>query len=220
MDTVSKPWDWNQNTLELWREPAEEAYYLLARWQKANFHTFLDLGCGLGRHAYLFAEHGFSVQAFDLSEAAVQEVREGAARRKLDIITSFGDMMALPYPDAHFDCLLAYHVISHSDTTGLETILGEIRRVLKPDGEFFLTLCSKTAWIYRDSGYPKLDENTVVSQEEGPEFGVPHFCCDESLLKKLFAKDQVINLRHSQDLAIFGREFHHSWHYFLLGKKL
>jgi len=220
MDTISKPWDWNQNTLKLWREPAEEAYYLIARWKKANFREFLDLGCGLGRHAYLFAENGFSVNAFDLSEEAVQEVREGAANRHLDITTSFGDMMKLPYPDGCFDCVLAYHVISHTDSLGIGKILEEIRRVLKPGGEFFLTLCSKTAWIYQNSGYPRLDENTVISQEEGPEHGVPHFCCDEILLKELFAKDQVINLRHTQDWAIFGREFHNSWHYFLLGKRV
>jgi 2-polyprenyl-3-methyl-5-hydroxy-6-metoxy-1,4-benzoquinol methylase len=30
----------------------------------------LDLGCGVGRHALLFAEHGFAVEAIDGAAAA------------------------------------------------------------------------------------------------------------------------------------------------------
>jgi ubiquinone/menaquinone biosynthesis C-methylase UbiE len=54
-------------------------------------------------------------------------------------------MKELPYKDESFDCILAYHVISHTDTQGIKRILKELNRVLRKSGEFFITLCSKKA---------------------------------------------------------------------------
>jgi tellurite methyltransferase len=41
----------------------------------------LDLGCGVGRHALLFAEHGFGVEAIDGAVAGLDFARRGAASR-------------------------------------------------------------------------------------------------------------------------------------------
>jgi 2-polyprenyl-3-methyl-5-hydroxy-6-metoxy-1,4-benzoquinol methylase len=46
------------------------------RWKDKNYKSFLDLGCGLGRHSLLFAQSGFKVSSFDLSEEAVTNVRK------------------------------------------------------------------------------------------------------------------------------------------------
>ncbi|HOO76209.1 MAG TPA: hypothetical protein PLS66_13005, partial [Tepiditoga sp.] len=70
MENISKAWDWKEVKDKIWYEPSEESYYLLKRWQ--NFNTFLDLGCGLGRHSVLFAENNFETYALDLSEYAVE----------------------------------------------------------------------------------------------------------------------------------------------------
>jgi SAM-dependent methyltransferase len=40
----------------------------------------LDLGCGVGRHALLFAEHGFAVEAIDGAAGLDFARREAAAR--------------------------------------------------------------------------------------------------------------------------------------------
>ena len=45
----------------------------------------LDLGCGVGRHALLLAEHGFDVEAIDGSLAGLAVVRETAAARGLPV---------------------------------------------------------------------------------------------------------------------------------------
>jgi 2-polyprenyl-3-methyl-5-hydroxy-6-metoxy-1,4-benzoquinol methylase len=41
----------------------------------------LDLGCGVGRHALLFAEHGFAVEAIDGATAGLDFARREAAAR-------------------------------------------------------------------------------------------------------------------------------------------
>jgi ubiquinone/menaquinone biosynthesis C-methylase UbiE len=58
----------------------------------------------------------------------------------LNIKTAVGDINSLPYDSNMFECLLAYHVISHTDTKGIRVIISEINRVLKSGGEFFITL--------------------------------------------------------------------------------
>jgi len=158
---ISKPWDWSKNTQDFWNEPSAESYYLLHRLQGNSYSRFLDLGCGLGRHSLLFANTGFQVYSFDLSSTAIDELQRHCITLGLqNIVCSIGDMQKLPYPNTSFDCLLAYHVISHTDTQGIKTIINEIDRVLARKGEFFLTLCSKRAWSFQEAGYPKHDDNT------------------------------------------------------------
>ena len=213
----SRAWDWKKNEQSFWNDPSEESYYLLDRWQNKGYREFLDLGCGLGRHSLLFASRGFAVSALDLSPDAVADLRaKGAA---YDIDCSCGDMVSLPYPDAAFDCVLAYHVISHTDTAGIREITGEIERVLKKGGEFFVTLCSKKSWSYRDAGYPKYDDNTVIKTGDGPENGIPHFYADDDTVRTVFSGLGLINVRLVQDVVVFGSNLRDSWHYFILGTK-
>ena len=220
MTTISKPWDWSKNTQEHWNNPSEESYYLLNRWKNKNYKYFLDLGCGLGRHSLLFANNDFQVNSFDLSDIAVNDLTTKSKNLGLqNIICTTGDMSKLPYSDNSFDCLLAYHVISHTDSQGIKIIIKEINRVLKNGGEFFLTLCSKNSWSFQEAGYPKHDENTIIKIEDGPENGIPHFYSDENTITDLFSNFRLINIRHIKDVVLYGTALKNSWHYFILGNK-
>ncbi|MBF0547603.1 MAG: class I SAM-dependent methyltransferase [Candidatus Riflebacteria bacterium] len=212
----SKAWDWSINKSGIWEIPSQDSYYLVQRWKEKNYVRFLDLGCGLGRHSFQFARAGFSTFAFDLSSEAIDYVKRIAIRDSLHIQADLGDMTNLPYEDSFFDCVLAYNVISHTDTTGIAKVVTEIERVLKVDGEMFVSLCSKNAWSYRDAGFPVLDENTVRKIEDGPENNIPHFFADRTLIGQLFSGFEVENLRHIQDMVV-NKEEYESWHYFLLG---
>lgn len=218
MQEISKPWDWEKNKDSIWYTPCEESYYLINRWKSKGFNKFLDLGCGRGRHSIQFVREGFEVSSADLSDFAIQGLKKWATEESINVKASVCDMMKLPYEDNSFDCLLAYHVISHTDTKGIVRILSEIRRVLKPEGEFYISFCSKNAWSYKDAGYPKLDENTVIKIEDGAENNVPHFYVDEVSIKELLADFKLITVRHVQDVVLEGHDYV-SWHYFVLGGK-
>ena len=215
---VNKAWDWNKNTDNYWNEPSEESYYLFSRWKEKGFKAFLDLGCGLGRHSLQAVKSGFTVSAFDFSEEAVGRLKKQADQQGLPMDIRYGDMIELPYGDDSFDCLLAYHVISHTDTAGIRRTVSEMTRVLRTGGEFFATLCSKSAWGLRDGDYPKVDDNTFITIEEGPEKGIPHFFADENLIKDLFSDYSLIHVRHTQDLVFRDLDYN-TWHYFIHGMK-
>lgn len=215
----SKAWNWRENTEDFWKIPSAESYYCAARWKDMEFTDLLDFGCGLGRHAIHFAKSGFSVSAFDLSADAVKSTLTWAEHDNLSIPTVCCDMQQLPYADASFDCLFAYHVISHTDSQGILRILSEIRRVLRVGGEAFVTLCSKDTWSFRDAGYPKIDENTVIKTCDGPEYGIPHFYVNMDDIESLFAGFELQSVRHTDDCFWNGKR-QNSKHYFILARKI
>lgn len=216
---MSKEWDWGKNKLDKWLTPSLESYYYATTWQNNNFKKILDLGCGLGRHAIMFAQKGFDVYACDLSEYAINHLNEWAKKENVLVNTQICDMLNLPYEDSTFDALFAYHVISHTTTNDFLKVICEIKRVLKNEGEAFLTLCSKETWSFKDAGYPRIDENTVIKIEDGPENNIPHFYVDLDDINKLFLDFNILSIRHIDDI-FYTDKVNHSKHYFLHIKKL
>lgn len=217
--TDSKAWNWNAAKEKIWLEPSEESYYLVNRWKAQGRKTILDLGCGLGRHSILFAKNGFSVSAMDLSQEGVNHLCEWAERENLQVNATTANMLSLPYADASFDCVFSFHVISHCDTEEIRKVISEIRRVLKPGGELYCTLCSKETWSFCKAGYPKIDENTVVKTDDGPEKGIPHFYVNLDDILRLFADFELLRIRHTDDCWFSGQK-QDSRHYFITAQKL
>ena len=218
----SKAWNWKivkGSQREKWLEPSIESYYLLHRWKGQGKEFFLDLGCGLGRHTILFAQNGFKTSAFDLSEEAIHRTEEYAKQEGLNVDFKIGDMLYLPYKDEEFECILCRNVISHTDTEGMKKIVKEIKRVLKKEGECYLTLGSKDTWGFKQEDWPLVDENTRLRMDEGPEKGIPHFYADYNLIKELFKDFIIEEVYQVQDFHEKEDTVFESFHYHVLIKK-
>lgn len=193
----SKGWDWQSADQSIWLDPAEESYFYCEQWKKQGKKSVLDLGCGLGRHSVLFAKYGFNVTAVDISEYAIEKLKDTAKKNNLSINSQVCDMVNLPFGENSFDCIFSYLAISHTDTEGFKKILSKLKEILKPDGEIFLTLCSKDTWSFKQANFPKIDDNTIIKTEEGPENGVPHFFVNLEDVKDFFEPDfKLIRVRH------------------------
>lgn len=207
----AKGWNWNmefEGKESVWKDPALESYGLMNRWGVQGKKDFLDLGCGLGRHAMLFGRNGFAVSCFDISEEGLAHAKNWAESEGLCFDYKAGDMRFLPYGDESFDCILGWNVISHTDTEGVKAAIAEIRRVLKPGGECYLTFGSKSTWGWQQD-WPKVDENTKLRMEEGPEYGVPHFYADRELLLELFKEFEILGMTHVQDWGKNNQGIHY-----------
>ena len=193
--TDSKAWDWENAEKDAWLSPSEESYYYAEKWIAEGRKSLLDLGCGLGRHSVFFHKKGFKVTACDLSEYGVNNLKEWQKKEGADFRAVVCDMKKLPFADNAFDCIYSYHVISHCDSKGIELILSEIRRVLKPGGEIFFDFSSKDSWGFTASGYPKIDENTFLAVG-GVEDGIPHFCVNLEDIDRLMTGFKLNRIRH------------------------
>ena len=219
----SKGWQWNivaDDETSIWKNPSMESFYLLNRWKSQGKKDFLDLGCGLGRHSILFGKAGLRVNCFDISEEAIARTKGWAQSEGLTFDYQTGDMPRLPYQDNSMDCILSMHVISHTDTSGIMQVLAEIKRVLKMDGECYLTLSSKETWGFQQEDWPCIDANTKLCMQEGPEYEVPHFYADYDLVKQLFKDFRLISVRHIEDFWEADGQTSSSFHYHVLIKKI
>jgi ubiquinone/menaquinone biosynthesis C-methylase UbiE len=89
----------------------------------------LEIACGTGRFSAMLASQGADVIGLDISDAMLSQGREKARRSGVDDHLEFvrGDASRLPFPDDHFDAVLAmrfFHLIPNPDR-----YLREIRRV-------------------------------------------------------------------------------------------
>lgn len=219
----SKGWNWNlikEDKDCIWKNPSMESYYLLNRWKSQEKTEFLDLGCGLGRHSILFAKNGFNVHSFDISEEAIQRTKKWAEEEKLKLNYEIGDMLNLPYKDESIEAILCRNVISHTDTDGMKQIIREINRILKVDGECYLTLGSKSTWGFKETNWPMIDENTKLKMEKGPEYKTPHFYADYNLIKELFKEFKVESIKHIEGFYEKEDKVYSSFHYHVLIRKI
>jgi len=206
-------WNWDVAKKDYWLNPSEEGYYYAYNWKKDGCKSVLDLGSGLGRHSILFAKAGYKVTACDISKEGLDYLKKWQKEENVDIRCVHADMKNLPFPDNGFDSLFAYHSISHADTEGFQQILGEIKRVLKPNGKLFCTLCSKETWHFTDPKFPHIDENTAI-KTEGAEVNVPHFYVNQDDILRLFSDFNIIRIRHIHESYINGFSGN-SKHYFI-----
>ena len=187
----AKPWNWDKVDEAYWLEPAAEVRRLVERWKAAGYSRLLDVGCGLGRHALLFAHSGFEVTGYDLSSIGLDRLKVLAEAEGLSVRTAMGDTRALPFPNGAFHCVLAYRSIYHCDFRGLVEGVGEALRVLAPGGEFFANFLSKESSYYTSGkGATGADPRVRMKLEEGGAL-LPHCYLDESELKQLLSSFDI-----------------------------
>jgi SAM-dependent methyltransferase len=105
----------------------------------------LDLGCGAGRHAYEALRRGARVVALDSSDVEIKDVavllaamiEQGEAPEGGASAVN-GNALALPFPDAAFDRVIAAEVLEHIPAD--RSAIGELARVLRPGGTLAVTV--------------------------------------------------------------------------------
>ncbi len=95
----------------------------------------LDLCTGTADLALAFARRvgdDGQVVATDFCDAILRHGVQKARKRAVPLWFALADAQALPFPDAHFDCVTVAFGLRNVDCLG--TALSEMRRVLRPGG--------------------------------------------------------------------------------------
>ena len=117
------------------------------RFKNFDFYPnqkILDIGCGQGRHcfgAYMHADldvYGIDMGFDDVKKANenFNQFNERLDKKSCNFIV--GNAKTLPFEDNSFDHVVCSEVLEH--IIDYESALKEIKRVLKPDGTFALSV--------------------------------------------------------------------------------
>ena len=112
----------------------------------------LDIGCGQGALSLTLSESaGLDVVAMDLLPERVSAVRARGSSRSPGTADRVRIVLAnaesLPFHGESFDAVVATEVLEHVDNPAQMFL--EVRRVLRPDGRFFMTTPNAEALTYR-----------------------------------------------------------------------
>lgn len=101
----------------------------------------LDVGCGNGQYAVLFAMFGAEVEAFDISPVGVERARRIAPANGVEGRCNFEVRNAsdMGYADESFDIVVMHEVLHHA--VKYPNVKEETLRVLKPGG---MVVCAES----------------------------------------------------------------------------
>ena len=120
-----------------WSIFRDELEALARRWQTGKL---LNLGCAHGPDFLPFI-HFFNLYGVDFSTKMLKFARRYSQKFSFAVDLSLADVASLPYLDETFDWAISvatYHHIKGAEKQ--RAALTELRRVLKPDGEAFITV--------------------------------------------------------------------------------
>jgi ubiquinone/menaquinone biosynthesis C-methylase UbiE len=123
-----------------WTRFDNELEMLARRWQQGKL---LNIGCAHGPD-FLPFKQSFDLYGVDFSTEMLRFARKYAQKFNLVVKLSMADVSYLPYGDGTFDWAISvatYHHIRGKENR--QTALNELRRVLKPDGEAFITVWNR-----------------------------------------------------------------------------
>jgi SAM-dependent methyltransferase len=155
-----------------------ELEVLAERWQRGRL---LNLGCAHGPD-FLPFRGGFELYGLDFSLKMLEFARKYEAKFNLDIKLLLSNVACLPFADQTFDWAIAvatYHHIKGSQNRKLA--VEELRRVLKPGGEAFITVWNR--WQRRFLFKPK--EVTVPWRTGDKELGRYYYLFSYPEIEKL-----------------------------------
>ncbi len=119
--------------------------YLIDQIMKGRYapgDKILDAGCGSGRNIHWFVQNNFEIYGIDSSEAAIINLRnEYPALPAENLQVSL--IEKLPFPDHFFEHVISSAVLHFAaSTTHFKAMMGEMLRVLKPNGTLFIRMTS------------------------------------------------------------------------------
>ena len=126
----------DRRTAPAWE--TEERNFFLDVLKQEHKESLLELGAATGTDGLFFQEAGLQVTCTDLSPEMVSRCREkGLTARVMDVAE-------LDFPTNSFDAVYAMNCLVHVPKAEWQPALHAVKRVLKTDGLFYLSVYGRT----------------------------------------------------------------------------
>jgi tRNA (uracil-5-)-methyltransferase TRM9 len=135
-DRIAPSW-YNFRHRSIFKAELEELAY---EWKTGKL---INLGCGHGADFIPFKDN-FELYGVDFSAGMLKQAQKYSTKFQYDVSLTQADISELPFADNSFDWAIAaatYHHIKGKDER-LKALI-ELKRVLKPEAEAFITVWNK-----------------------------------------------------------------------------
>lgn len=150
-----------------------------------------DVCCGAGRHTIVLAGLGHEVYASDNASNAVRLTHEWLTKMKLQAHVELSEMTVCPWPKVTFHGVISWDTLYHNTLDNIRRAIDEIYARLVPGGLFMGTFKSIKSDSYSEG--QEIESGTFIATTRQEE-GIPHHYFDESGIRELFKKWELIIL--------------------------
>jgi len=184
---------WNENSARI---PGDKGHSLYAAETEQRFprtSVVVDLGGGTGTDSLYFIDQGHSVILVDIADEPLARAKEQAQKRglgdKLQTLQCDFSSGTLPLENEACDIVYSRLALHYFESPTLTKLLAEIYRILRPNGQAYLTLKSpddtvemeflattatqKEAGVFEEKGRIKTRYSTARLQQILSDAGLP-----------------------------------------------
>ena len=156
-----------------------------------SIKNILEIGCGQGRDCIFFAEKGYSVETFDISENAIRFVNKTKESFNLKNLNAIVHDVTEPfsYPNIFFDFVYSNLALQFFNIDSLEKIFNNIYQVMKEESTILFSTKKKGDKYY--------DFGTKISEDAYEHKGITRYFYDKSILEHMF--EQQFEILHFDD---------------------
>ena len=144
MTFVDKPMTYEEK--RKFRYELQDYMHDVFKFENFKGKRVLEIGVGGGIDTSEFLLNGAEVVSVDFSQLSVKSANQLLKEAKLNGNILLSDAKRLPLKDAEFDAAYSFGVIHH--IPGVEKVLEEIKRVLRPGGIFMGMVYNKDSLLY------------------------------------------------------------------------
>lgn len=113
----------------------------------------LEVGSGDGYGSCYLAGSAQEVIGIDYEDNVVLKAQGKYRRQNLKFLPM--SALSMQFPDRYFDIVCSFQVVEHIPEKNLHEYFSEIKRVLKPDGKFYLSTLNLEQAVKNRSNYVK-----------------------------------------------------------------
>jgi 2-polyprenyl-3-methyl-5-hydroxy-6-metoxy-1,4-benzoquinol methylase len=152
-----------------WGDSADSRFYVCYQLQKIQNKDVLDIGAGVG-NILSFIDNSNRKSAIDLSEIDLKVCEENGLAK-----TFLCNAISTPFSDKSFDIVICCNVFEVlKQTNELDALVKEIKRLLRDDGQVWITTPNNAYYKTIKLSY---DELNAVLKKYFTSYSIEYFNC-------------------------------------------